>query len=161
MTSIQNFSNYLIYNNGDIYSVKRAIFLKPRYDRDGYPRVGLVSDDKKNITLKLHQLVCMAYLDFELEGSYKSKLVIDHIDNNKNNNYLHNLQIITREQNIRKNNKKNKSGLLKGVYRSGNKFCSNIRINKQTIYLGTFNTELEAHSAYKTAVEPLMQNVIT
>ncbi len=160
MTSIQNFSNYLIYNNGDIYSVKRKIFLKPRYDRDGYPRVGLVNDDKKTVTLKLHQLVCMAYLDFELEGSYKSKLVIDHIDNNKNNNYLHNLQIITREQNSRKNNK-SKSGLLQGVYRSGNKFCSNIRINKQTIYLGTFNTELEAHSAYKTAVEPLMQNVIT
>ena len=37
MSSIQNFSNYLIYNNGDIYSVKRKIFLKPRYDRDGYP----------------------------------------------------------------------------------------------------------------------------
>jgi hypothetical protein len=114
MTSIQNFSNYLIYNNGDIYSVKRKIFLKPRYDKNGYPRVGIVSDDKKNITLRLHQLVCMAYLDFELEGTSGSKLVIDHIDNNKNNNYLR-----------------------------------------------TFNTELEAHFAYKTAVEPLMQNVIT
>jgi hypothetical protein len=160
MTSIQNFSNYLIYNNGDIYSVKRNIFLKPRYDKNGYARVGIVSDDKKNITLRLHQLVCMAYLDFELEGTSGSKLVIDHIDNNKNNNYLHNLQIITREQNSRKDHK-NKTGLLKGVYRRGNKFYSSIKINKQNIYLGTFNTELEAHFAYKTAVEPLMQNVIT
>lgn len=160
MTSIQNFSNYLIYNNGDIYSVKRKIFLKPRYDKNGYARVGIVNDDKKNITLRLHQLVCMAYLDFELEGTSDSKLVIDHIDNDKNNNYLHNLQIITREQNSRKDHK-SKTGLLKGVYRRGNKFYSSIKINKQNIYLGTFNTELEAHFAYKTAVEPLMQNVIT
>ena len=160
MTSIDNFSNYLIYNNGDVYSKKREIFLKPRYDKTGYARYDMRSDDKQTHTKKAHQLVCIAYLGLIPEYKTKSILVIDHIDNNKTNNYLHNLQIITREQNLRRINKEKKTGLSKGVVYSGNKFKASITINKQKINLGKYDTELEAYVAYKKAIEPLMKNVI-
>ena len=68
MSSIKNFSNYLIYNSGDVYSIKRKIFIKSRFDKNNYKRVTLWNDDKKMKTLKIHQLVAMAYLDFKLDG---------------------------------------------------------------------------------------------
>lgn len=160
MSSIENFSNYLIYNNGDVYSIKRNIFIKPRFDKDGYKRVSIWNDDKKNKTLKIHQLVAMAYLDFKLDGLSNSKLVIDHIDNNKLNNYLHNLQIITRDQNSRRIKKVRKSGLKPGVYRVGNKFKSFITINKKKLDLGLFNNEIDAYNEYMIYFNKEMENCI-
>ena len=160
MSSIENFSNYLIYNNGDVYSIKRNIFIKPRFDKNGYKRVSIWNDDKKNKTLKIHQLVAMAYLDFKLDGLSNSKLVIDHIDNNKVNNYLHNLQVITRVQNSRRIKKVRKSGLKPGVYRIGNKFKSYITINKKKLDLGLFNNEIEAHNEYMIYFNKEMENCI-
>ena len=160
MSSIENFSNYLIYNNGDVYSIKRNIFIKPRFDKDGYKRVSIWNDDKKNKTLKIHQLVAMAYLDFKLDGLSNSKLVIDHIDNNKLNNYLHNLQIITRDQNSRRIKKVRKSGLKPGVYRVGNKFKSFITINKKKLDLGLFNNEIDAYNEYMVYFNKEMENCI-
>lgn len=160
MSSIENFSNYLIYNNGDVYSIKRNIFIKPRFDKDGYKRISIWNDDKKNKTLKIHQLVAMAYLDFKLDGLSNSKLVIDHIDNNKLNNYLHNLQIITRDQNSRRIKKVRKSGLKPGVYRVGNKFKSFITINKKKLDLGLFNNEIEAYNEYMIYFNKEMENCI-
>jgi hypothetical protein len=160
MTSIENFSNYLIYNNGHVYSIKRNIFIKPRFDKDGYKRVSIWGDNKKMKTLKIHQLVAMAYLDFKLDGLSNSKLVIDHIDNNKVNNYLHNLQVITRVQNTRRNKKIRKTGLMPCVYRVGNKFKSFITINKKKLDLGLFNNEIDAYNEYMIYFNKEMQNCI-
>lgn len=160
MTSIENFSNYLIYNNGHVYSIKRNIFIKPRFDKDGYKRVSIWGDDKKMKTLKIHQLVAMAYLDFKLDGLSNSKLVIDHIDNNKVNNYLHNLQVITRVQNTRRNKKIRKTGLMPCVYRVGNKFKSFITINKKKLDLGLFNNEIDAYNEYMIYFNKEMKNCI-
>lgn len=157
MSSIENYSNYLIYNSGEVYSIKRKLFLKPRYDKDGYKRCDLKSDDKKSKTFFIHQLVAIAYLNLDL--SIKN-LCVDHIDGSRTNNYLHNLQVITRQQNTRKGNHKKKSGLMRGVYRQGNKFTSKISINKKLINLGLFETELEAYGAYKIEYDKLMKNVI-
>ena len=53
MCSIANFSNYLIYNSGEIYSIRNKKFLKKRYDRDGYPRISISSDNKKQYTFHI------------------------------------------------------------------------------------------------------------
>ena len=45
MSSIENYSNYLIYNSGEIFSIKRKKFLKSRFDKDGYKRCDLISDN--------------------------------------------------------------------------------------------------------------------
>tara|TARA_R110000823_G_scaffold204919_1_gene335927 strand:+ start:187 stop:660 length:474 start_codon:yes stop_codon:yes gene_type:complete len=156
MCSIANFSNYLIYNSGEIYSIRNKKFLKKRYDRYGYPRVGIRSDDKKPYTFHIHKLVALAYLAF----TPAPNLTIDHIDHNKTNNYLHNLQICTRAQNTMRNKCIKKNGLPKGVFCWGSKYKSFISINCKRMDLGLYNTSEEAGLAYKIEFDKIMENVI-
>lgn len=96
---LPQYPDYLIYPTGEIYSLRRKIYLKPRFDKNGYKRV-----DIKNIiinkvqTLKIHQLVAMKYLNHTMNGD----LVVDHINNNKLDNGVHNLQLLSPIQNTLK-----------------------------------------------------------
>lgn len=115
---------------------------------NGYYIVTLYNNGKAK-KYYVHQLVAMAFLN---HNPNKYELVIDHINNNKLDNNVNNLQVITHSNNIRKGIKRKdaKTSKYKGVYlssRSG-KYISSIRINNKTIQLGTFKTELEAHNKY-------------
>lgn len=107
---LPSYPNHLIYPDGKIYSLKRNKFLKARYNKDGYLRISI-----KNVltgkldTAMIHHLVGKKYLNFSSNCGY----CIDHIDNNKLNNNIHNLQIITPIQNTLKYfyHKVNKNGL--------------------------------------------------
>jgi hypothetical protein len=156
MSQIDNYNNYLIYNNGDIYSKKYKKFLKPRKDKYGYYRVDLCSDKHIRKTIKIHQLVGMAYLNHNLENP---DYVIDHIDSNINNNYLHNLQRITRIQNARKKNVKRKNGLPSGVYFTGKHYFCNIIINGVRIRFNKFKTAKEASKKHDEIYYALMKGV--
>tara|TARA_R110000737_G_scaffold4037_2_gene13377 strand:+ start:118 stop:591 length:474 start_codon:yes stop_codon:yes gene_type:complete len=152
------YDNYLIYNSGDVYSIKSKKFLKPRFDRDGYKRVDLYKDNVAK-TFFIHQLVAIVYKDYVPNN----KLVIDHIDDNRTNNFLHNLQIITRQQNSRKikyPNKKN--GLPKGITTNKHKtkFYANIKIDGVKCYLGCSNNLIEAHDIYMKKYTELMIGVL-
>lgn len=156
MSQINNYSNYLIYNNGDVYSKKRKVFLKTRKDKDNYLRVNLCSDTHKQKTFKIHQLVAIAYLNHNLENS---DYVIDHIDSNINNNYLHNLQRITISQNSRKKNVNRKNGLPTGVYFTGKHYSCHIKINGVKIKFNKFKTAQEASDKHNEIYYALMKNV--
>ena len=138
--SIPEFPDYLIYPNGDVYSKRRNLILKPRYDKDGYKRLSLKNIFTKKLeTVKIHYLVCRCYLGFTKE----SGLVIDHINNDKNNNYLHNLQIITQEQNQRKEHFKKycvKTGLPFYIHKNKNGYCVKFRQNFEKKNLGSFDS---------------------
>ena len=95
---------------------------------------------------KVHQLIAITFLLHDI----KSKtLVIDHIDNNKLNNRLDNLQLITQRQNL----SKDKKGLSKytGVSwsKSSKKWKAQIRVNYKDIYLGLFDNELDSSKSYQ------------
>jgi len=156
MTEIENYSKYLIYNNGDVYSKKYKLFLKPRKDRHGYLRVDLYDNNNIKKTLKIHQLVGIAYLNHNLENR---EFVIDHIDSNLDNNYLHNLQRITRIQNARKKNVKRKNGLPTGVYCSGKSYFCVIVINGIKIKYNKFKTVEEASNTHNQIYNALMKGV--
>lgn len=79
---------------------------------------------------------------------------IDHKNGNGLDNRRDNLRPCTNFQNAGNSrlSSRNLTG-FKGIYRSrnGNKWCAGIRINDTNLYLGTFNTDIEAAHAYDIA----------
>jgi hypothetical protein len=102
----------------------------------------------------IHQLVAMSFLNHKPDGH---KLVIDHINDNKSDNRVENLQIVTQRVNTCKTQGKY-SSKYKGVCynKKANKWQSNIRINGKLKHLGLFKCELAASYAYQKALKELL-----
>lgn len=66
---------------------------KPRVDRYGYLRINISVGNYKNKTVTIHRLVADC---FKLPGEGNT---IDHIDGNKSNNHVSNLQLIAAGEN--------------------------------------------------------------
>ena len=82
---------------------------------------------------------------------------IDHINGDPLDNRLENLRAGSKsenQQNQKRPHGKTKSGFL-GVIAQRNKFVSIITTNRVRIYLGIFNTAIEAHNAYLEAKRKL------
>lgn len=80
---------------------------------------------------------------------------IDHIDGDPKNNRISNLRLVDASRNQANTGlkKSNKSG-FKGVRFDRGKWRAQIKVNRETIYLGRFDTAEAAHAAYvKKATE--------
>ena len=139
---------YQVSNLGNVKSLRysKEKQLTKTIDSTGYMKCGLTKDGKlKNI--RVHQLVAMAFLNHFSNGN--RSIVVDHIDNNKLNNKLENLQLIT----SRKNASKDKKGVSKytGVcwFNRDKKWKAQIYKNGKQTHLGYFDTEIEAYKIYK------------
>lgn len=77
---------------------------------------------------------------------------IDHINENKSDNKFKNFRIASQSENScnRGANRANTSG-FKGVTKNHSRWMAQIVINRQHIYLGTFDTPADAHAAYREA----------
>lgn len=87
---------YQITDDGRVYSVRRGIYLKPKRDKDGYLQVNLYKD-KKQYTKKIHRLTGEAFLD-----NPEGKTEINHIDCQRDNNNIANLEWVSRQENVSK-----------------------------------------------------------
>jgi len=126
--------------------------LKGYLKADGYSVVRLSNKGiVKNFTI--HQLVAMAFLNHKPNGH---KLVVDHIDNNKLNNRLDNLQIISQRLNV----SRYKKGVSKytGVCwnKNAKKWAASIKIKGVKKHLGYFDCEIEASKAYKNKLKMII-----
>jgi hypothetical protein len=81
-------------------------------------------------------------------------IVVDHIDNNRQNNDFSNLQLITQRSNSHRLQERYLSK-FKGVCVAGKKWRSRIYINGKQKFLGSFNCEFKAHLEYLKAVKCL------
>lgn len=118
----------------------------------GYLIVGFYKD-KKRKTVSVHQLVAMTFLGHQPDGY---KFVCDHINDNKLDNRLENLQIVTQRFNTCKTQGKY-SSKYKGVSfnKLSNKWIAYININRKKVHLGYFNCELSASLAYQNKLKTL------
>lgn len=93
-------SYYYISNMGRIYSKKykngRGGFKSQNETQTGYIRSGLMKQDGKLSTMGIHRVEMMTFNpSFNHEN-----LVVNHIDGNKNNNKLDNLEWATYQENV-------------------------------------------------------------
>jgi hypothetical protein len=154
---------YQVSNRGNVKSLSRTItkgnityatkdkLLKQSIDTVGYPYVNL-SYYKKQKTFRVHQLVAFAFLN-HTPNKYDG-LLVDHIDGNKLNNNLWNIQLVTNRKNSSKD-RKNKTSKFTGVswHKQSNKWLAQVRKNNKVEYLGVFEKEEEAAIAYLNSLQ--------
>ena len=93
-----NYKNYLASKCGQILSLKRKEkkILKLGVDSIGYLFFVLYENNsQKNYRVSRYVYECF-------KGNIPDGKVVDHIDNNKNNNTIMNLQLLSSKENIRK-----------------------------------------------------------
>lgn len=100
---------YQVSNYGDLKGLERKTFnkgtnleniikekiLKKPKDKDGYIRYCLFKDDKR-FSKYAHRLVALMFID-----NPQNKPQVNHIDGNKENNHVDNLEWVTAKENTR------------------------------------------------------------
>jgi hypothetical protein len=148
-----------LYQVSNIGRVRRYVKSKKIYKlsiltiNQGYYRKALWKNNSQKLFF-VHQLVAITFLNHRPNGM---NLVIDHINDNKLDNRVENLQIVTQRYNVFKT-QGNYSSQYKGVYWNKNekKWKSRITINGKKKYLGRFENEYDAHLAYEKALQELV-----
>lgn len=97
MKEIENFKGYFITESGQIFSNKRGKLkqLKYRVDTSNYFRIQLINDDNKKKTVLVHRLIAKTFIP-----NPENKPEVNHINGNKLDNTLSNLEWVTREENM-------------------------------------------------------------
>ena len=139
---------YEVSNLGRVKSLKfnKEKILKAGVNANGYLQVNLFKDGKCKAR-KVHQLVAVAFLGHKPCGM---KLVVNHIDIDKLNNNVSNLEIVTARENGNKKHLKSSSKYTGVCWdKRDKKWMAYIRINGKLKNLGYFTDELEASNAYQ------------
>lgn len=156
--SVDGYMNYQVSNIGRVRNISSGKILTPCKCNCGYDRVTLVKDGK-NKTYRIHCLVANEFLD---KPESTEKLIVDHIDRNKQNNTVLNLRYATHSQNFMNKDKTSKttSSQYKGVSfdKKSKKFKAYITVDKKVTHIGFFNTEEEAAIAYNEKASELYQD---
>lgn len=105
--TIKHNANYEINNIGEVRNKKTKRILKPAISNKGYYMVAL-SDKCKSHTYTVHKLVMEHFNRCAFDNE-----VINHIDSNKLNNNIENLEYVTQKENV--------------IKAWQNKLCENVR----------------------------------
>lgn len=152
MKTIPDFTNYSINKMGKVINNTTQKELKQTLQKDGYKVVYLYDTTKKRtMPIRIHILLAMTYMNHKRDGH---KIVINHIDLNKTNNCLTNLELITQRENANHLHIKSTSK-YRGVSFHINRWVSQIFIKGRSVYLGRFKTELDASKIYIKALNNL------
>lgn len=164
--TITGFENYEISSFGRVKSKERyrvgfkntPTFVKERFlklcsQTNGYFIVGLHKNNKVK-TKTVHQLVAQEFLNHTPCGY---KLVVNHINFDKKDNRVENLEIVTNRENSNLKHLKSTSKYT-GVSwcKTCKKWVSSISINNKKKTLGRFINEYEAHLKYQEALKNLI-----
>ena len=150
---IQEFPDFQVSNLGRIMNPKTDRVLKQPIANTGYPIITFFLGDKKYTTQLVHRLVAKTFIPnpHNLE-------IVNHLDGDKQNNRVDNLEWTTRAGNNLHfwKLKKGKLSKFEGVSIYKNltqgdtvacKWKAWIKEGGKYIHLGVFDTELDAHKA--------------
>ena len=90
----EGFSRYLISTDGKVYSLKSDRLLPQGITERGYKQVVVYNDMGVKKHMKVHRLVYMAHV-----GVIPNGLQVNHKDENKTNNCIDNLELMTNKEN--------------------------------------------------------------
>ena len=156
---------YQVSNLGRVRSLERLNsrghkikdrILKNCPNSHGYLSIILYKNGKRK-GIAVHRLVAMSFLNHEPNGH---EIVVDHIDNNKLNNDLNNLQLITNRENSSKDRSGNCDSTGVWLNQNGNFSCT-IQLKGQKYHIGTFKSEEEASDAYSEVLEDYKNGIIS
>lgn len=139
---VPSYSNYEVSNFGRLKSknynkTKYERIMKPLKSNEGYINYILAKDGYAK-TYKAHILIGIVFLGYIPN---KGNIVIDHIDNDKTNNRLDNLQIITFRENLTKD--RSRISGYRNVYKHRNKWRVVVNVKGKRFRLGLYATPEE------------------
>lgn len=88
--------NYIIYNNGTVFSIKSGRFIRPTHYTGGYLQYGLQVNGKRK-PYKAHRLVAEYFVFNPYPDKYNE---VNHKDGNRENNNADNLEWCDRKYNV-------------------------------------------------------------
>lgn len=152
---VKSLSRIYYHSVNKKYREVKSQILKPQKNGSGYFHVRLRTVDTYK-TRTIHQLIAITFFGHTPCGT---KLVVDHINDIKEDNRADNLQIVTNRFNSYKTQGKY-SSQYKGVFwkKTHKKWCSKIVIQGKIKLLGYFSDEYEAHLAYENEVKKINLN---
>lgn len=92
----KNYQNYEVYEDGRIWSYKTKKFLKPTTLPNGYQVVTLYDNEGIKKMYKVHRIVYEAVSGEPI----KENLEVNHISEDKTENFFANLELMSRKENI-------------------------------------------------------------
>jgi hypothetical protein len=148
--------SYQISSLGRVKStvLKDEKIMKLKLCKKGYYEIHLTKN-KKAKTFRIHQLVAFTFLNHTPNGQ---KTVVDHINNDKLDNRVENLQLISNRENCSKDvNKVKTTSKYIGVSfnKKTQKWVAQMRIDGKKTGLGYFKTEIEAYEKYQEKLKLL------
>lgn len=90
---LPQYPQYRIYSNGQIFTEKNEIYLKPINNGNGYFYVNLWINGLQH-SRYIHRLVAQAFIPNPSNHKY-----VDHIDRNKENNNIENIRWVSASEN--------------------------------------------------------------
>jgi len=134
--------NYAVSDTGLVKNIKTDRLIKCFLNQNGYPLARLYHNGK-NYGRPVHRLVAEAFLICTPNQH------VNHIDKNKLNNNLSNLEATTQRENTTHYFERDFTG---AYYRGKGRWQARITIDKKYLCLGTYGSPEEAHQAYLAAL---------
>ena len=132
---IKDFPNYLIYDDGRIYSIISKKFKKPDISESGYDRCSLQDNNEKYLKMGVHRLVAQHFIP-----NPNNYPIVDHINRIRTDNNVNNLRWVTQAMN-QTNLSTNTSGITGLSYdKIHNKWVA----GRKNIIRKSFDTKEEA-----------------
>lgn len=134
---------YWATSKGDVWSVRKRVFLKTGKNRGGYQHVSLFKDGKGKTTC-IHRIVAQLFVPNDCPETRKD---VDHVNRMRTDNRASNLRWSTRSENL--HNKTKQEGCTSQYYgvcwhAQRNKWVARIKEG----YIGLYESEEEAARAY-------------